>query len=1368
MYFSFYLLLIYQVIVVSSIDCPKTLEWTTYNNSCLKLIVKAASWKQASSECLLSSGRLMNITKNDQKFYKLLRESNGGDNKQAQGDIWIGAHVPPLVHNSYFDQCPEGFVFKRNKCFKVQKDTYNWKQAVQKCYEMGGRIATVENDDFLKYISQIAKNASKANTSTEYWINGQIKHSELVDEKKKKLLYPTINKNLNKNSCISITGKTNIKNIYNLKNCLEKKSSICEFSLEPQKLRKTPKDVFTEYKEISPSYVGSCNEIAVLSSLALEISSNNNRQQHLQKLYAKLKNGYYILLPKSSSLNLNAEQNYNTKFNGNYRLEYCKFDSTRKLLVKSSRESILSVYLMMYKWSNYKSKELKLEVSAGNLKSYNQLQTSTKFYGACISSNLQGVWKTTPCNQEYAFVCQYHQPEAWKDFKISYPNELEVYKAYIENEMYQLQNANNSVVNDIIKNVEDTIKQLCVSIKSSKRNWKSFKSMDIINLLITAIEIMERIQNKISSSDIDSMIFVEAVSLLSELTATSCMKTKNNVTNVKTRSNDNSLVRIRTDIDEENVTINFYSNTSVVRIHIYEKPSLNKNDEVLTFRYQPNSDSSMIELKLDPNSLENVTSLAVVFASFSFKSNKETVDVQKTNSIWSIENNFKKSVMKKSWSYYDDMPLKWKLNSPIISSSAYSVSRKIQPLHVRYQLPLFYKSMNELVGNMSCVYMMYSEAIKWSDTGCWVSSSYNNNTNMIECSCNHTTDFSILLLYQPYNQNLVNNRKYLFYFGFLGELISVICLFVCIIVYSTLKRKLKNDRLTIHTNLMTSLAIAHTTLLVTQVTWLVFESTLDDGICHVFTFTLHFTLLSCMGWMFVEGLVLYKKILVVLKRDSDQKSYLYMFIGWILPIILSSICICTSKIFGLKYTSNRCWLGKEDNVIWFFIGPVCVVLTFNFLIMCKVLYVLARTQRKKIISKNAPVNITSNNQKPSTTYLVGRGVLILTPILGIPWILGLFSNGSVIVSYFFVGFTSYQGVQIIIFYLFMSPEIRAAWDEKRKGHKKTHIKDPFVKMAKKDFKNNFKHDINEFTRTACKNIWSRILRLVSTSSVNKRISSTSSQLTNITTISNKIEKIDDKNVYNKINKLSPNKLNKSERKEIKINVNTEVIEKSNSKKLSNFYDCKENILDNGVSLVKEQIALHVKQFSKTTTNLEFNQSSVDFDQINPKFVSVKKENVCKRMKDKKIIQLKLGEKRKCRKRRRKQWSSKNEKVNKLTKSFAYRTEKIKNKRKLKKSSRKICFENKNKFEKKAVCTPKLRFNSRVTPQSSTSWSTISSTTSLKKYQENTTSNTKFFDINQPKKNISQNTISIFERPTSSESRDSGISITRSVSNFSNT
>ena len=84
---------------------------------------------------------------------------------------------------------------------------------------------------------------------------------------------------------------------------------------------------------------------------------------------------------------------------------------------------------------------------------------------------------------------------------------------------------------------------------------------------------------------------------------------------------------------------------------------------------------------------------------------------------------------------------------------------------------------------------------------------------------------------------------------------------------------------------MTSLAMAHTTLLVTQVTWLVFESSLDDGICHVFTFTLHFTLLSCIGWMFVEGIVLYKFVyeniwviyILIIFEKQLYINYLYLY-----------------------------------------------------------------------------------------------------------------------------------------------------------------------------------------------------------------------------------------------------------------------------------------------------------------------------------------------------------------------------------------------------------------------------------------------------------------------------------------------------------
>lgn len=65
------------------------------------------------------------------------------------------------VHDSYFDQCIDGLIFKRTKCFRVQKDTYHWKQAVQSCYDKGGRIATVNNDEFLNFVNKLAKDVSK-------------------------------------------------------------------------------------------------------------------------------------------------------------------------------------------------------------------------------------------------------------------------------------------------------------------------------------------------------------------------------------------------------------------------------------------------------------------------------------------------------------------------------------------------------------------------------------------------------------------------------------------------------------------------------------------------------------------------------------------------------------------------------------------------------------------------------------------------------------------------------------------------------------------------------------------------------------------------------------------------------------------------------------------------------------------------------------------------------------------------------------------------------------------------------------------------------------------------------------------------------
>merc|ERR1719322_1451138 len=96
----------------------------------------------------------MNITENHSEFYKILRESNGGDNPDAEGEFWIGAHVPPLVHSSYYDRCIDGFIWKKSICFEFVKSRLNWHLAEKHCSQQGGHLARIPNKDLLSFVSE--------------------------------------------------------------------------------------------------------------------------------------------------------------------------------------------------------------------------------------------------------------------------------------------------------------------------------------------------------------------------------------------------------------------------------------------------------------------------------------------------------------------------------------------------------------------------------------------------------------------------------------------------------------------------------------------------------------------------------------------------------------------------------------------------------------------------------------------------------------------------------------------------------------------------------------------------------------------------------------------------------------------------------------------------------------------------------------------------------------------------------------------------------------------------------------------------------------------------------------------------------------
>ncbi|EDV29092.1 uncharacterized protein TRIADDRAFT_52616 [Trichoplax adhaerens] len=79
--------------------------------------------------------------------------------------------------------------------------------------------------------------------------------------------------------------------------------------------------------------------------------------------------------------------------------------------------------------------------------------------------------------------------------------------------------------------------------------------------------------------------------------------------------------------------------------------------------------------------------------------------------------------------------------------------------------------------------------------------------------------------------------------------------------------------------------------------------------------------------------------------------------------------------------------------------------------------------------------IQSSKQKYVKARTAIKGVLVLTPLLGITWIIGLFSfnNDLIVFQFLFAIANSLQGFLIFILYCFRNPQVRTAFTKNRKN-----------------------------------------------------------------------------------------------------------------------------------------------------------------------------------------------------------------------------------------------------------------------------------------------------------------------------------------------
>ncbi|KAL4634924.1 adhesion G protein-coupled receptor L4 isoform X1 [Arapaima gigas] len=303
-----------------------------------------------------------------------------------------------------------------------------------------------------------------------------------------------------------------------------------------------------------------------------------------------------------------------------------------------------------------------------------------------------------------------------------------------------------------------------------------------------------------------------------------------------------------------------------------------------------------------------------------------------------------------------------------------------------------------------CAFWEYSlETMKgqWATRGCERS---HVNTSHTTCICNHLTHFAILM--SSGRADLSAHADILTRITQLGMIISIICLSMCIFTFWFFS-EIQSTRTTIHKNLCCSLFMGEFIFLVG------IKMSAHKLFCSIVAMLLHYFFLAAFAWMCIEGIHLYLIVVGVIYNKGFLHRNFYIF-GYGSPAVV----VLISASLGYKYygTSKACWLSTENNFIWSFIGPACLIILVNLLAFGVIIYKVYRHTALKKPEISHYENVRS----------CARGALALLFVLGATWTFGVLHilHETTATAYLFTIFNVFQGMFIFIFLCVLSRKIQ--------------------------------------------------------------------------------------------------------------------------------------------------------------------------------------------------------------------------------------------------------------------------------------------------------------------------------------------------------
>ncbi|XP_036376464.1 adhesion G-protein coupled receptor G2-like [Megalops cyprinoides] len=320
---------------------------------------------------------------------------------------------------------------------------------------------------------------------------------------------------------------------------------------------------------------------------------------------------------------------------------------------------------------------------------------------------------------------------------------------------------------------------------------------------------------------------------------------------------------------------------------------------------------------------------------------------------------------------------------------------------------------------VSCVFWDFSlndGSGGWNPDGCSVQNTTEEET---VCSCNHLTNFAVLLDISREGITDHLHDTILTFITHIGCGISAIFLSVTLLTHLTFENLRRDIPSKILIQLCMALLLLNLVFLLDS--WLALYPS-AVGLCISTAFFLHYFLLVSFTWMGLEAFHMYLTIVKIFNAYLSKHMLKFSLFGWGVPLIVVITAIAISKdnygLISYGSTDDFCWL-KND--IAFYVAVVayfCLIFVVNL-----AMFVMVMVQLYQIKQQN-PHNFQHRSRLQDLRSAAG-----LTVLLGLTWGFAFFAWGPVKLAfmYLFAIFNSLQGFFIFTFHCLIRKEVRKTW-----------------------------------------------------------------------------------------------------------------------------------------------------------------------------------------------------------------------------------------------------------------------------------------------------------------------------------------------------